>query len=856
MQSSMVDTIVLVCESLGDGLTTGKDFSDFSNDPRRFVLSYQASFNQIWDFDGPLVSWLTRNPRTLILLWDGVPDEASGLPVDISAHVTAFDWIAALTLAISKRCPTFCSRIVLADLASQRYPGAEGVRLLRKLQDSSSPLFPWLTILDFKDLDRVRDEARQIPENTQIRETASLLRYMWLPQVATQTKSSNPHVIANLVGPRVLLNAMGRKDHSPNNLLVSALDSLLVQLELIVSSSSLPAPWIRSSEWKKHNDVFVLVDDMASVGWSEFVAAAFDLAPNELLTCSDISGQRCFGDSANKTMLQLLSESSEEQDDNPRLRVNKGLKIAGDRRAILLLDLRLFGNERSTLEMGLLRKLLSLAEGILPDMSLPWPGFAAEELKAMKTEFSGGSSTGRDLLLGLLPRLLSLVEPTLPIILFSSTGRRGILQPLNQYKNVVSYFEKPRFTGELTNDALVRCRGKLRQAASKALTTASGRNALSNLRKRSKEAPSKIEGLGVNTLLDSYIDESRSHDGHFAVGSLLLTYPSADGRLALERALIEKELTWGESQLLPENSIQEDAIYIPKKPQKYDHWLKWIEEIFVDLKIGVAACGLVTSKASTSQYHRFLTALPEANLDLQFRSIVMDLLEAQLFDVILSIVPKFSEVNVDVATRTPNVVPRRSETLDQARARMQTNYGVSFRGSKHFYSLSSDGVHPLLYQVLSRRPKMAAKIPIERARGVTLLDYDKLSELRSHGPRTVKAKQSEKPLPLQIHYLADWISRFATWEWSQIPAIAQKWFRRGFLDDHEISVRYLLPAARAGHDADCGRAVLHAEQEHRARGADREWPASLSRWVSVQYGSWIDRLSGEDFAQFCVQRQP
>ncbi|MCB1092388.1 MAG: hypothetical protein KDL87_12705, partial [Verrucomicrobiae bacterium] len=47
----------------------------------------------------------------------------------------------------------------------------------------------------------------------------------------------------------------------------------------------------------------------------------------------------------------------------------------------------------------------------------------------------------------LLPRLLSLLDPSLPIVVFSSTHRTEFIEPFRSYGNLVTDFHKPVLTG-------------------------------------------------------------------------------------------------------------------------------------------------------------------------------------------------------------------------------------------------------------------------------------------------------------------------------------------------------------------------------------------------------------------------
>jgi hypothetical protein len=127
---------------------------------------------------------------------------------------------------------------------------------------------------------------------------------------------------------------------------------------------------------------------------------------------------------------------------------------------ILLLDLRLHQGKSLPAEAGYFQRLLQKAKEFCIDdpdqevvISLPWPGFTRAELNLMADwvrEALAGEPTARredpryHRALTLLPRLISLMDCSLPIVLFSSTGRREILEFLKPYGSIITAFEKPR----------------------------------------------------------------------------------------------------------------------------------------------------------------------------------------------------------------------------------------------------------------------------------------------------------------------------------------------------------------------------------------------------------------------------
>ena len=88
---------------------------------------------------------------------------------------------------------------------------------------------------------------------------------------------------------------------------------------------------------------------------------------------------------------------------------------------------------------------------------------------------------------------------------------------------------------------------------------------------------------------------------------------------------------------------------------------------------------------------------------------------------------------------------------------------------------------------------------MKAARGVTLIDFAQLKKLHDDPQRVNDyirlVSRTVNPRSYQIHYLADWIARFA--RWSKIPTIAKKWFGAGFLQDRNVAFASWLRAGLA-----------------------------------------------------------
>lgn len=137
---------------------------------------------------------------------------------------------------------------------------------------------------------------------------------------------------------------------------------------------------------------------------------------------------------------------------------------------VLFLDLRLFEKKREVIsgaeeERAWLRTLISFYERIRSYLSDKKTGIAKDQWVALEEaalgarkycENTGENDIGQDAhisALALLPILISVCDPTMPVVLFSSSQQRKIIEILTPFPNIKSQFIKPNLTGFLGQNA-------------------------------------------------------------------------------------------------------------------------------------------------------------------------------------------------------------------------------------------------------------------------------------------------------------------------------------------------------------------------------------------------------------------
>src|SRR5918911_429935 len=498
------------------------------NGKQHLILSYSnvQDFNFLWKFwedealqeaeggtedstpNGDIIKWsyapIKENSenKNLIIVWDGSPNPQIVGNVYLGNYVTPYDWVMAFFFMLqsggfAERPPI---QITIVDLISSENSASESARLYQQLHLGESMFLNWVQIYRPADiwgteklishfLSDIEDPEQNSSSNTSLRQPSAnsldwqVLRRIWEARLVSPSDPRNRHAIANIVGPQLLIAAMNSRSAISSNADSPCLAALLTLMRCLGlypdNREMVSAPWVKPSEWKNYNEretapVFVLLDDMHDLGWSEFIRLSLGTSPTAeqdgTLIFADAPDAQRFGTQGTKSLLDLLT------DETGRLRVKEGLDLGGGGKAtILFLDLRLFNQRRIEDEMGFLKELLNLArqveENRFLQTELPWTGFTSQEIHSIEDCIVNEKieSDCYFIALTLLPRLISLVDPMLPIILFSSTGQRRISEALKAYGNIITDFDKPRFFVEVCSGIVEETRHRFERAVNRAL---------------------------------------------------------------------------------------------------------------------------------------------------------------------------------------------------------------------------------------------------------------------------------------------------------------------------------------------------------------------------------------------------
>jgi hypothetical protein len=447
--------------------------------------------------------------RTIIVVWDGTPQLDS--TIDIQAYVTPYDWALACSWAIFKRTKNNSLeaakyphlRILIFDLSAnlgskmfapsafQAVRAVSWVQVYRPVHSrndtallaslntndrsvsllrSAAPIgsFGFGALCnDILSPERVLSMAQAQMEGDK-RPVLKMLARIWESNLLN---SDNRHHVANLMAPLILtqalpgaLRSLVEREITNGSPLRGALKTVVRELGLgRIRSSRTPLSELgilREVQAepdvldRKHNLSFLLIDDQYTLGYGALLASVLfgnDYSPGD----SDQS-ENCNGFATGEG--ELRCEANAES----LLTFLKGFGRVNDWRQprlvkldpqvnILFLDLRLWSDSKN--RRAFLWRVLEICEslGVEPLMNEADPSFDSAFMHAYqraRADAKGGKDETEEIeSIALFPLLLSHFDPSLPIILFSSTHQWVILELVRHRQNIIADFSKPLLEG-------------------------------------------------------------------------------------------------------------------------------------------------------------------------------------------------------------------------------------------------------------------------------------------------------------------------------------------------------------------------------------------------------------------------
>jgi hypothetical protein len=828
-------------------------------DIRIYLYKEKNDFNALWDF--PELSETVKNQSAIVIVWDGIPEKKRADYVDTGKYLTPVDWAVGFSLYSKNKSP----KIIIIDALSNLSGSDSNLSIIPQIM-------PWVFIPKMND---ILNCLCQLPK-PETEADMGFIRNVWAARLTRPSDPGDHHAIANLVGP-LLLTDEETDSH------ITALRNLMAAVELLPKEDKKAesllksnSPWINwhSSEWEeKLNGVLrtdtklnlVLVDDMwFTAGWGKMlcwaVGATYDYVNTDR---SDKTKPIKIGSTNDKKMVVYAASSAQWL-----INKLKNLKNAGtmDQRfqfslideevtknslEILFLDLRLFTEKDiSNKEVEFYKDLLSIAEEFeqSKDSDLPWDGFKKEgEINKIKT-WLDSEDKKREVdehitALTFLPRILALTDLSLPIVLFSSTGRRDIAEMLKPYGNIITVFDKPKFTVDIPENIAKQTARKFHDAVEKALLILEGRNLckkLFGLFQTNQGNQTGWSSVSEIKHIEVYLDETdKTTAKYFTVGGLVLGYKNYNDVMRLHKELIQNKVYWYSDDI-------HDNQFLSKRPGKansnrdrgllgtaHSGITEWnyrdIRDKFVaaagSINVFVAAVSLKDTLGPMDANFRHFPLKDCASDERNFRAL-MALLEVILCEMI----PKWANgqtvtVSVFGVTRTPPLTMMGTLELNET----PTDYfGYGKNSIGNYYTVSEGSIVPQVATLLKMRPNLPLSVTVHHARA-NILFYGI--------PNGTKNKQPWKNMRTQ-HYLADNVLA----EYS----VYQAEFKNGFAINADEDFYTFLKAQREMLDDTLPAAIRMAATCNKAD--DR-----VTRHILEKIIEGVNGMSGEGFINICRQ---
>jgi hypothetical protein len=826
-----------------------------------FDYSDPKDFEKLWSFSG-------LPEDRILIVWGRTAGDDEIWPIDASSYLSPIDWAIAY---VSQLQDNPWPRVLILDATPNSHLTTSSLATYRYFCESH---LAWLSVPVDPDLNAIdkwigTSEGGFVPCDESRRSHAQFLNQIRAGlRDHSGDRKIDRHSVFNLLAPLILNSGRsvptrdkaGVRANHPRALLKLLCPEQVARLADVDPSfrEALPQLDEASQSGLEGGVRFVLLDDQAKHGWAEWVEFSVDRL---------LPGSTCQAWVEPTSLIQRLEETLQarcEARGDCRFDLRLG---ADDRPEVLLLDLRLFAGQSGDREERFFQRLLRLCREYeaCEDADAPnpfaWPGFSAEELDRVEEwcQLDAHERADRERgafpeASGLLARLVALIDPTLPVIIFSSSSRADLFRQFDQYGSIITDFSKPHDflvpSGEVIRDSHML----LMRAVRRALPMVKLRSWVTQTAQRVGEISERRKALQVfeKSVVEIYIDESgTSLDPPFTVGGVLVIYPNADSIKALAEGLKSRNLVWGLDETF-EFRRSRTLDKIPRHGERlesdpYGQPIGDLQALFNDLRIQVAGVALNLRGRPDMMLPQGLKGFDESLTDLRYFKMLTDLLEYAIFGLVRGITTE-TKIGINVATKTGTI---RLSREDEAKARYGLRFAYKKESELNFYSVSSESVLPTVASALGHHLRSDLQFDLLRLKTCALADFDSLERDKRLNPKLYSDRLEERvgALPRQIHYLADWMARFGNRDkYDEIPEIARDWFSAGFLQRQGQASAATVLALRAAdtHNWREGiRLMKRAENfEYNEKSGHSRWPAI--DFLLPRLREWCGHLDGRN----------
>lgn len=581
------------------------------------VLDYSGSWETLWSFEALAAEELFKTAQTngLVLVWG----ENSDLPplgaVRLCEHVNPLTWCVCAVNRFDGL------KVAVLDTDHGNH---SGYRFYKVVQSLDAGKLPFALLKPPFLLDKDKFPCFETLAKPKVAQAAlDLLRSQITVALTEHGEERNHHALASIVGPLVLMGRAGLelKSAKPNQ---KALCSLFKEVDLLKATRADAEGQLDIGALK-----FVLLDDQAENGWSDWLTACVGAAnPSQVVPISDSKKFQEY--------VRLCRKAEGETAIDKRFRsVAPG--VDKDDLWVLLLDIHLFqsgGREEKDFYKELVGcvKGWGFADG---DKRFAWDSIPKKELEVVEAWADGkGERPEDEVLLSLFPRFLALLDPSLPIVIFSTTLQLPLMQKLRKYGNIFTGLNKNPFTGgESPQEYLSDNLGVIKS--------------YNNLRQkfRGLDIVGEIEQVGPKfSHWEIYIDEaSRTETNYFRVAGLMVGYADKNQAQKLHLAMHNTGIRWHEtdgvkvwsdgSKTGPLKKVRNENGELAAQWESISSQVDAFTKGFPRYSFCLARELHNAGRPDLDNFHKPRLCNPEG-LDNAYFSLLGDLLEAALFDIL------------------------------------------------------------------------------------------------------------------------------------------------------------------------------------------------------------------------------
>lgn len=473
------------------------------------VYSYQHDFAAIWNLvcqaRSETGAWIASlNEHSVYLVHDGLPEGVHAH----AKHLTPYDWAIALSCRLGGLATLPALRIVIVDLVAEQSRGRFGFVACNTVRAAIPWIQVFTPVTDLRVPSPVLRDGEFGPHATRylraalplgtcdladlvtgvvsgqagvptLCDAASMvgspaapltsIKALWSAEL---TRAEERHHISNLVAPIYIaagfpqeLEAMARGAEDP--VATTALVELLRAVEVLPDgtgparaqiapqglvgyrqfSDEAPDPFLKLQDIQA-----LLIDDQFQLGYHHVLATLFYgssyVPTREAAAFFRYSGPGGIGPvhlEADQRWEPLLA-ALEAGGPIPDWRAPRTFRYRDNFRPdILYLDLRLWSENDGRARSEFFRRLTRASAAIRGDR-IPDPA-VREALQAAHHVLASPADAIDPSALALLPLLLSHYDPSLPLVIFSSTHQRAVSELLVDRPNVTTRFMKPLVSG-------------------------------------------------------------------------------------------------------------------------------------------------------------------------------------------------------------------------------------------------------------------------------------------------------------------------------------------------------------------------------------------------------------------------